>query len=709
MQSDTKFLDAALKYAAAGHAVFPVMGGAKKPPLTKNGLLDASKDPEVIRRWWTKYPAANIGMATGEISGVTVLDVDIKPWQGKDGKKTYDALIAEYGQLPITPWQTTWSGGAQGFYRYEPGVKNSASKIGKDLDIRGDGGYCIVPPSVVSEDGQPAAEYEWIPTFELDAIPLAPMPRWMVERLTTPDKSSATYFGWEVDLIKTGSPPGQRDADLARLVGFFVGTALSLTEIAATIDPWILRSNVAADRPTWVEDVREETLAKARRLRAKDDEKKQQEMQAEAPQEPERVVIREPWTLTTPPKSFVSRYVAEASARTDAPSEVHEALALMLLSALASDVKIPLTVPVEGMNLLLWMLYLVNSSVGRKSTTLGLAEAVIVRLLGSSGMIQWDSSPQALIEALVQRDGLSTVWNRDEVAPLVMQVKRYGGHLAALPGYLCRAYDGQPLENKRTAKNGKSDSPRAERPYLALWWAGTYDAVLDHLTIDDVLSGFLPRFAIITASDVEPRPLGKVTPEMKTAREAIVQAATEFQFKTMALTDLDPSPDALTAWSEIEMQWATLAGEQENVGAARALLKRSSDMILKVAALLAIDLTPTPAGARLKDASLSVTITADHVRMAETIVRRWRDSGLRTLADLGRSRYQKDVDGVLATVEAKGSAGLPLRDVYRIHRRINGRYMKDILAHLEAMERVTLFDGEKTGTRAVKMIRGRRG
>jgi hypothetical protein len=90
-------LEAALDYAGMGWRVFPLHSPTAdecscgkpdcrrvgKHPRTSNGLKDASTDPAIIRRWWERWPAANVGIATGPESGVFVLDVD-----GKQGEES---------------------------------------------------------------------------------------------------------------------------------------------------------------------------------------------------------------------------------------------------------------------------------------------------------------------------------------------------------------------------------------------------------------------------------------------------------------------------------------------------------------------------------------------------------------------------------------------------------------------------------------------
>jgi len=91
--------------------------------------------------WARKYPNANVGIATGKLSGITVLDVD-----GPTGKDTLEALVSEFGTLPETVEVLTGSGGRHYYFKYNPEFKNSV-KFRPGLDIRNDGGYVIAPTS----------------------------------------------------------------------------------------------------------------------------------------------------------------------------------------------------------------------------------------------------------------------------------------------------------------------------------------------------------------------------------------------------------------------------------------------------------------------------------------------------------------------------------------------------------------------------------
>lgn len=150
-------LDAALQYAGRGWPVLPIHSirkgkcschkgvvcdqGPGKHPRTKHGLLDASIDRAIIESWWRQWPDANVAVRTGQASGLFVLDVD-----GDEGRATLKALIDQFGPLPGAPVVRT-SRGLHIYFSVPPGslVPNSS---GQGLDIRGENGYVLAPPSV---------------------------------------------------------------------------------------------------------------------------------------------------------------------------------------------------------------------------------------------------------------------------------------------------------------------------------------------------------------------------------------------------------------------------------------------------------------------------------------------------------------------------------------------------------------------------------
>jgi len=133
----------ALALAQRGLAVLPCQPRGKMPACAR-GVLDATTDSVRINAWWRSVPDLNVGIATGAPSGVFVLDVD-----GDDGEASLRKLETEHSNLPPTIEVITGKGRHCYFRIGEYGpVKNSAGQIAPGLDVRGDGGYVIAPPSV---------------------------------------------------------------------------------------------------------------------------------------------------------------------------------------------------------------------------------------------------------------------------------------------------------------------------------------------------------------------------------------------------------------------------------------------------------------------------------------------------------------------------------------------------------------------------------
>jgi hypothetical protein len=134
-------LTAALDYAAKGLPVFPCKR-TDKSPLIDGGFKNATTDPDRIATWWKQqWPDAMIGMPTGPASGIDVLDIDHK--KDKDGF----AALPNWRELsPIIV--RTPSGGAHLWFRSCGAIRNSADKIAKGVDTRGEGGYVVTVPSM---------------------------------------------------------------------------------------------------------------------------------------------------------------------------------------------------------------------------------------------------------------------------------------------------------------------------------------------------------------------------------------------------------------------------------------------------------------------------------------------------------------------------------------------------------------------------------
>ncbi len=148
-------MDEAIKYAEMGLAVFPVR--RTKAPYTPHGCKDAKTDIRVIKSWWKRWPDAGIGIATGSASGgIVVIDIDIDEDKGVYGDESLREWEAENGELPETWRAITGRGGYHIYYRTDEKIKNTTN-LYPGVDIRGDGGYVVAPPSI----HQNGNYYQW--------------------------------------------------------------------------------------------------------------------------------------------------------------------------------------------------------------------------------------------------------------------------------------------------------------------------------------------------------------------------------------------------------------------------------------------------------------------------------------------------------------------------------------------------------------------
>jgi hypothetical protein len=217
----------ALTLAQKGLAVFPCRQRSKLP-ATEHGFLDASKDPEIVERWWRADPDYNIGIATGKISNIFAIDVD-----GLDAEVELRRLEAAHGALPPTVEAITARGRHVYFRMPDDDVRNSAGKIAPGVDVRGTGGYVLAPPSVHPS----GRRYAW----SVDSAgTVAAAPDWLVTKAVGPavgNGAAAPPTGW-AELIAEGVDEGARDDTLTRLAGYLLRRHVEPDVAQALLGVW---------------------------------------------------------------------------------------------------------------------------------------------------------------------------------------------------------------------------------------------------------------------------------------------------------------------------------------------------------------------------------------------------------------------------------------------------------------------------------------
>lgn len=222
-------------------AIFPLRG--KYPAIAKekggHGCLDATTDIETITRWWTEYPNANIGIATGTVNGIIVIDVDVNHGNDTDGTETLRDLERELGKLPDTVEAITPNGGRHLFFSYPSGYdigihKSQDGDRWPGIDVRGNGGYVAAVPSVIKCNDGTWRPYQWEASSYPNETDLAELPapwlKWLdnlcgrhqgfrlpTAATVTKGRRNDTLFGYACQLRAGG---GDAAAILAKLTEY---------------------------------------------------------------------------------------------------------------------------------------------------------------------------------------------------------------------------------------------------------------------------------------------------------------------------------------------------------------------------------------------------------------------------------------------------------------------------------------------------------
>jgi archaellum biogenesis ATPase FlaH len=208
---------AALAFVGDGLPVFPCKPRGKLP-MVKGGFKAATVDTEQVRKWWSKWRQANIGIPTGAVSGFVVLDID------PGGDDSLATLTGSHGPLPETRAVKTGRGRQLWFKYPSVPVRCSAGVLGLGLDFRGDGGYVIAPPSI-HQNGQ---RYAFLNNCEL-----AEMSDWLINVIQ--QGKSAPNPTPHSDGSGGKIREGARNATLASIAGTMRKRGLGETAIRAAL------------------------------------------------------------------------------------------------------------------------------------------------------------------------------------------------------------------------------------------------------------------------------------------------------------------------------------------------------------------------------------------------------------------------------------------------------------------------------------------
>jgi hypothetical protein len=205
----TRLAETAQRYLARGWCILPLRARSKRPLVSWEPLQSALPSVEQVVDWFRRWPDANIGIVTGEISNLVVLDIDPK----HGGDASLERLERRFGPLPTTIEATTGGGGRHLYFAHPGGLTRNRTGLAQGIDLRGDGGYIVAPPSI-HPSGRP---YAWAAGRSPEEVALAALPRWIL----LPSggvRARRTLSDWR-RLVHDGVPEGQRNSSIASLAG----------------------------------------------------------------------------------------------------------------------------------------------------------------------------------------------------------------------------------------------------------------------------------------------------------------------------------------------------------------------------------------------------------------------------------------------------------------------------------------------------------
>lgn len=211
-------LDIARGYLQRGFSVIPLQPKGKVPAIESWKPYQINKATEnVFLEWFGNGNQYNIGIVTGKISGIVVVDLD----------NEYALRFTQQNNFPITPMVRTGRG-YHLYYRYKDGIRNFQKRDDlPGIDLRGDGGYVVAPPSIHTS-GQ---KYEWVEGRGLNDIQLTELPEVLLAKKPE-DKTPIK------DLLISGVSAGQRNDSLARIAGALFYQGLDCDEVLSLCLAW---------------------------------------------------------------------------------------------------------------------------------------------------------------------------------------------------------------------------------------------------------------------------------------------------------------------------------------------------------------------------------------------------------------------------------------------------------------------------------------
>lgn len=220
---------AALSYLARGWSVVPIEARGKRPLASWLEFQHRHPAADEVAAWFRRRPTPNVAIVTGGVSGLVVLDID--PRHG--GHDSLAALEARHGRLPATIEAITGGGGRHCYFAHPGGTVPNRAGLAAGIDLRGDGGLVVAPPSLHPS----GARYAWRVGRAPDERLPAPLPSWLLG-LAHGGRHPGHPLAYWRELVHDGVVEGQRNNTVASLAGHLLWHGVDAEVVLELLLAW---------------------------------------------------------------------------------------------------------------------------------------------------------------------------------------------------------------------------------------------------------------------------------------------------------------------------------------------------------------------------------------------------------------------------------------------------------------------------------------
>lgn len=378
--------------------------------------------------------------------------------------------------------------------------------------------------------------------------------------------------------------------------------------------------------------------------------------------------------------NFVADYKKWGMVATDAPEQYHELACFIALSALTSSgLRLDTTHGDIYMNL--WGLILGESTLTRKSTVMKMAME-IVRDLDDEVILATDGSAEGLLTGLANRPRRVSMFYKDEVSGFFDSINKKS-YLAGMPETLTRLYDVPPFEQRLL----RQETITIHEPYFIFFGGGIRDKVYSLLNEENITSGFIPRFLIVSGENdlSRLRRTGPPTGDSFGLKQKVLSTFGDLKvnYNTNAPMEVGTGQSMnmpirveakLTdaAWQlsgDIETLLTTKAVESSNPLIALPTFTRLALSMLKISVLIAIT-------RREPKDNRTIIVEKSDVQQAAWYIQRWGQYSVDLIANAGKADIEKMLDKIVQFVANNPGCN---RSTVMLRYRLTSRDMKEII------------------------------